>query len=98
MEGLLNYYHIALYLVEFYFGDWRFEIKIAIIKLTIINAHAHSNAHVHQIVKLKTTNYKLHLYGKITKIKHRQYGTFLVQYICYIGGSAHMQLYHALNE
>ena len=44
-------------LAKFYFGDWRFEIKMPFLKPPIINAHAHSNAHVHQIAKLKTTNY-----------------------------------------
>ena len=36
-------------------GDLR--SKSPLLKLPIINTHAHSNAHVHQITKLKIANY-----------------------------------------
>ena len=36
-------------------GDLR--SKLPLLKPPIINAHAHSNARVHQITKLKTANY-----------------------------------------
>ena len=39
----------------FVIGDLR--SRSPLLKLPIINAHAHSNAHVHQIAKLKTGNY-----------------------------------------
>ena len=42
-------------LVEFYFGDLR--LKSPLLKPSIINAYAHSNACVHQIAKLKTAKY-----------------------------------------
>ena len=39
------------------YSNWQFEIKWQILKPPNINAHAHSNAHVHQIAKLKTLKY-----------------------------------------
>ena len=42
------------------------RLKSPLLNLPIINAHTHSNIHVHQITKL---NGQLHFYGLIAKIK-----------------------------
>ena len=64
---LLNYHNYSALIWRIFIltiGDLR--SKSPLIKPPIINAHAHCNARVHQIAKLKTTNYIF--YGKITKI------------------------------